>query len=95
MTKTKFKKVAVSWIISWEFWVISEDSSIWRQLYLKMAVDELFSCVLRTMQLISFVYNATPKIFRIILSPLFVSQEIVMLAFVSWKRWDFRKLLTE
>ena len=29
------------------------------QLYLKVAVDQLFSCVLRNMRLISFVYIAT------------------------------------
>ena len=49
----------------------------------KVAVDELCSCVLRTMRLISFVYTATPMIFRIILFPLFVSQETALLAFVS------------
>ena len=59
--------------------------NVWGQLYLKVAVDEVFSCVLRTMHLISFVYIATPKIFRIILSFLFVSQEVVLLAFISWK----------
>ena len=53
------------------------------QLYLKAAVDELFSCVLRTMRLISFLYIATPKLFRIILSPLSVSQEVLLLAFIS------------
>ena len=53
------------------------------QLYLKVAVDKLFSCVLRTMRLISLVYIATLKIFGIILCPLFVSQEVVvLLAFV-------------
>ena len=53
------------------------------QLYLKVAVDELFSCVLKTMRLTSFVYIVTPKVFRIISSPLFVLQEIGLLAFVS------------
>ena len=53
------------------------------QLYLKVAVDKLFPCVLRTMQLISFVYISAPQIFRVILSPLFVSQEVVLLAFIS------------
>ena len=53
------------------------------QLYLKKDVDELFSSVLRTVRLLSFVYIRIQKIFRIILSPLFVSQEIGLLAFVS------------
>ena len=75
--KPILKKVAASRIVSWEFSVTSEDS--------KVAVDELFSCVLRTMRLLSFVFIATPKIFRIILFPLFISQEILLLAFVSWK----------
>ena len=98
MTKSNFEKVAASRIVSLEFLgtalKISEDSSIWGQLYLKVAAHELFSCVLRTVQLFSFVYITTPKIFRIILSSLFVSLETVLLAILSWKLWDFRKLLT-
>ena len=78
MTKINFKKVAASRIVSWEFSIISEE-----QLYLKVDVDELFSCVQRTMRLVSFVYIAIPKIFRIILYPLFVLQEVVLLAFIS------------
>ena len=65
------------------------------QVILKVAADEHFACILKRMRLISFVYIAIPKIFRIILSPLFVSQEIVLLALFSWKLWDFRKLLTK
>ena len=48
-----------------------------------MTADELFSCVLRAMPLFSFTYIATPKIFKIILSALFVSLETVLLALVS------------
>ena len=48
-----------------------------------MAAHELFSCVLRIMRLISFVYIATPKIFKIILSALFGSQKIVLLALIG------------
>ena len=68
MTKNNFKKVAALRIVSWELLVTSEDS--------KVAFEQLFSCVLRIMRLISFVYIATSKIFRIILSTLFISQEI-------------------
>ena len=50
-----------------------------------MTAHKLFSCVLRTMRLFSFVYIATPKIFRIILSALFISLEIVLLALSSVK----------
>ena len=75
-TKSNFKKVAASRIVSWRIFY-----NLQEELCLKVAVDELFSCVLRTMRLISFEYIATPKIFKIILSPLFVSQEVVLLAF--------------
>ena len=79
MTNANFKKVAASRIVSLKFSVISKDSYT-----LVLPVDKLFSCVLRTMQLITFVYIATLKIIlRIILSHLFVSQEVVLLAFVS------------
>ena len=66
MTKANFKKVATSRIVSWKFSVISEDSYT-----LALPVDKLFSCVLRAMQLITFAYIATPKIFRFILSHLY------------------------
>ena len=71
MTKANFKKVATLWIVSWEFSVISRDSSILEQLHLKVAVHEFYPCVLRTMRLISFAYSVTQKIFEIILSALF------------------------
>ena len=83
MTKSNFEKVGASWIVSCEFSVISEDSSISGHLYLKVAVHKLFSCVQRPIGLFSFVYIATLKIFRIILSAIFVSLETVLLAFVS------------
>ena len=79
MTKANFKKVAASLIVSY----LKIFGNLRGQLYLKVAVDELFSCVLRTMRLISFFYIATPKTFRRIFPPLFASQEIVLLAFVS------------
>ena len=60
MTKADFKKVAASRIVSWKFSVISEDSYT-----LALPVNKLFSCVLRTIQLIIFAYIATSKIFRI------------------------------
>ena len=82
MTKSYFKKVAAPWMVSWKFLVIFEYSSISGQLYLKVAADKL---VLRTMQFISFVYIATLKVFWVILSALFVLQEIVLYALVSWK----------
>ena len=78
MINANFKKVAALRIVSWKFSVISKDSYT-----LTLPVDKLFSCVLRTMQLITLVYIATLKILRIILSHLFVSQEVVLLAFVS------------
>ena len=59
-----------------------------------MAAHELFSCVLRAIRLFSFVYIATPEIFRIILIATFVSLETVLLALVSWKLRNFRKILT-
>ena len=67
MAKNNLKKVAASRKVSWEFSVISEDNSTSKW-------------VLR-----SFigVYIPAPKIFTIILSPLFVSQEVVLLAFIS------------
>ena len=75
---TNFKRLAASRIVSWEFLVISKDSYT-----LKLLLMSFFSCVLRTVRLIIFVYIAAPKIFRIILSPLFASQEVVLLAFIS------------
>ena len=90
-----FEKVYLSWIVSWEFWVISEESSIQWRLCLKVAAQEFFSCVLRTMRHFTFAYIATPKILRIILSTLFVSPETALLALISWKLWDFRKLLAK
>ena len=44
MTKNNFEKVAASWIVFWEFSVISKDSSICGQLFLKVASLELFLC---------------------------------------------------
>ena len=88
-----FEKVAASWRVSWEFSLISEDSSIWGQLYLKVAAFVLFSCVQRIIGLLSFAYIATPKIFRIILSTVFVSLGTVLLALVSWKLRGFRRIL--
>ena len=79
MTETNFKNVTTSWIVSWEFSVISEGSCFWGQLYLKVAVHNI----------------ATPNIFRIILFALFISQEIELFALGSWKLLDFRKLLTK
>ena len=37
MTKTNFKKAAVSWIVSWEFSVISDDNYTlkWRAFFLR------------------------------------------------------------
>ena len=67
----------------------------WGLLYLKVTAHELFFCVLRTMQLFSFVYIPTSKITRINLSALYLSLETVLLALVSWKLCDFRKLLTK
>ena len=95
MIKSNFEKFPASRIVSWEFSVISEDSSIRGQLYLKKAAQELFSCVLRTMRLFTFIYIATLKIFRIIIFVLFVSLETVLLALVSWKLWDFSIFLTK
>ena len=71
MAKADFKKVAALWIVSWEFSVISGDSSIWEQLFHKVVVHKFYPCVLRTMRLISFAYGVTQKIFEIILSALF------------------------
>ena len=42
------------------------------------------------MWLFSFVYVRTPKIFRIILSALFVSLKTLLLALASWKMWGIR-----
>ena len=44
MTKSNHEKVATSSIVSWDFLVIFENSSIWRQLHLKVAAHEVF-CV--------------------------------------------------
>ena len=82
MTKNNFKKVAVPWIVSWKFSVISKISFIWKQLYFKVGDHDLLSCVLRTMRFVSLAYIATPKKFEIILSALYVWQEIVLLAIV-------------
>ena len=65
--------------------------SCWKLYSLKISGN----VAVRTMRLVIFVYIAAPKIFRIILSVLFVSQETALLALVSWKLWDFRKLLTK
>lgn len=68
-SRSIIKKVAVSSIIPSKFLVIPMDSSIWGQLYIKVTAHELFpSFSLRTMRLISFVYIATSKLFRITLS---------------------------
>ena len=65
--------------------------SCWKWYSLKISGN----VAVRTMRLVIFVYIAAPKIFRIILSALFISQEAALLALVSWKLWDFRKLLTK
>ena len=46
--------------------------------------------MLKAIRIISFVYIATPKIFRNTLSPLFISQEILLLLFleISEKFWQ-------
>ena len=93
MTKNNFQEDAAPWIVSREFSVISEDSSIWGRPYLKVAAHELFSSVQRTIELFSFVYIATPKIFRIIWSAIFASLETVLPALAYWKLRDFRKIL--
>ena len=66
MSKSNFEKADASRTVSREILVISEDSSVWGQLYLEVAAHEFFSCVLWTMRLFSFVYIATPKIFIIL-----------------------------
>ena len=48
MTKSSFEKAAASRIVSWKFSVISENSSIRGQLYLKVAAKEFL--VLSTLQ---------------------------------------------
>ena len=54
MTKANFK---LSCCVTNSFLGILGD--LRGQLYIKVATDKLFSCVLRTMRLISFVYIAT------------------------------------
>ena len=81
MSKSNFEKVDASRTVSWEFLVISEDSSIWGQLYLEVAAYEFLSCVLWTIWLFSFAYIATPKIFRIILSALLSHWKLCYLHF--------------
>ena len=73
-------------------------SNIRGQLYLRVVVTQS-GCsrafLLWTKDLVTF-YFATPKIFIMILSALFVPLETVQYALLFfWKLWDFRKLLTE
>ena len=50
------QNVAALWIVSWEFSLISVDSSTRKQVYFKVPVHELlWSCVLRTISFFSFV----------------------------------------
>ena len=82
MTKSNFEKTTASWIVSWEFLVISEDSSIWGQLYLEMKLL-LMSFFLVYEGLCDFLvlfYIATPKIFRIMLPALYISLETGLVA---------------
>ena len=84
ITKSSFEKVAASRIVSREFSAISEDSSVLGQLYLKVAAHQLFSCMLKATHLFSlFVYIATLKIFRIILSVVFALLKTALFALVS------------
>ena len=87
MTKNNFEKITAFRIVSWEFLLISEDSYILWQLFLK--VKRLLTSFLLVYEgpcdfLVLFCI-AIPKIFRIMLSALFNSLETVLLALVFLK----------
>ena len=83
MTEANFK-IAASWIVSWEFSVISKDSYITKRMLTN------FFCVRRTIRLISFIYIATPKIFRITLSPICLTESCIA-SFYFLKTGRFQK----
>ena len=78
MTKSNFEKVAASWMVSWEFLVIFEDSSITQK-----CCSRAFLCAKGHATFYFCLHCSTEDIIRIILSALFVSLETVLLALVS------------
>lgn len=88
------KSILTMFVVSWNFSVISKGSFIREYLNVKVTAHELFPCLLKAMWFISLSYTiTTPKIFRINLSVLYPSQEITLLAHVSWNLWVTLRVL--